>query len=39
MNKEFMAAIKQLATAKNISEDLIIEAVKNALATAYKKDY
>jgi len=39
MNKEFMAAIKQLATAKNIEEELIIEAVKNALATAYKKDY
>jgi hypothetical protein len=39
MNKEFMSAIKQLAAAKNIEEDLIIEAVKNALATAYKKDY
>ena len=39
MNKEFMSAIKQLAAAKNIEEELIIEAVKNALATAYKKDY
>ena len=39
MNKEFMSAIKQIASAKNISEEVIIEAVKNALATAYKKDY
>ena len=39
MNKEFISAIKQLASSKNISEDVIIDAVKSALATAYKKDY
>ncbi len=39
MAEDFITAVKLLANAKNISEEQIIEAIKSALATAYKKDY
>ncbi len=36
---EFLSAIKQMADEKNLSEEVIIEAVEAALAAAYRKDY
>lgn len=39
MSKEFQAAIKQLSAEKNLEESVIIQAVEQALATAYRKDY
>jgi len=35
---EFSAAISQIATEKGITVESVIESVKSALATAYKKD-
>ncbi len=37
--KKFLAAIKQIAAERGISEELIKDAVKSAFATAYKKDF
>lgn len=37
--KKFIAAIKQIAAERGISEEIILEAVKSAFATAYKKDF
>jgi len=34
-----MAAMKQIAVVKNISEALVFEAVESAFAAAYKKDF
>ncbi len=34
-----MAAINQICADKNVSPDQVLEAVKQAIATAYKKDY
>lgn len=34
-----MAAINQICSEKNIPPDLVLEAVKQAIATAYRKDY
>lgn len=39
MSKEFLAAVKQIANEKNIDEETIMEAVKAALVTAFRKDY
>jgi len=39
MSKEFLAAVKQIASEKNIDEEMIIDAVQSALITAYRKDY
>lgn len=36
---EFLSAIRQLADEKNLSEQIIMEAVEAALAAAYRKDY
>ena len=35
---EFSAAISQVATEKGITVESVLESVKSALATAYKKD-
>lgn len=39
MNKEFIKAIEQLEKEKEISKDLLIEAIESALVSAYKKNY
>jgi N utilization substance protein A len=36
---DFLSAIKQLSDEKNISREIVIEAVEAALAAAYRKDY
>ena len=38
-NKEFFAALTDLAREKGISEEAFLETLKNALASAYKKQY
>ena len=39
MNAEFILALDQIEKEKNISKDILLEAVEAALITAYKKDY
>lgn len=39
MNKEFISAIDDLETKKNISKEVLIEAIEAAVAAAYKKNY
>lgn len=39
MRSSFVAAINQICSEKNVSPDQVIEAVKQAIATAYRKDY
>lgn len=39
MQKQFIAAINQIADEKNIPKEVILETVEDALAAAYKKDY
>ncbi len=39
MKASFIAAINQICSEKNVSPDQVIEAVKQAIATAYRKDY
>lgn len=39
MQTQFTQAISQICEEKNISKDVVIEAVEQALAAAYKKDY
>src|SRR5581483_3511985 len=39
MRASFIAAINQICAEKNVSPDQVIEAVKQAIATAYRKDY
>lgn len=40
MDKDkFLAALTQIAAEKNLNEDIVLEAVKQALAAAYRKDY
>jgi len=39
MPSELSLAIKQIAEEKNISQELVIEAIETALAAAYNKDY
>lgn len=39
MRPSFIAAINQICAEKNVSPDQVLEAVKQAIATAYRKDY
>lgn len=39
MNKEFIQAIADLEKEKQISKDVLIEAIESALVSAYKKNY
>ncbi|NLG07332.1 transcription termination/antitermination protein NusA [Candidatus Peribacteria bacterium] len=39
MRASFLAAINQICSEKNVSPDQVLEAVKQAIATAYRKDY
>ena len=39
MNKEFIQAIADLEREKQISKDVLIEAIESALVSAYKKNY
>ena len=39
MNQQFIAAVNQICAEKNISYESVMEAVKSALATAYRKDF
>jgi len=39
MNQQFVAAVNQICAEKNISYEKVMEAVKSALATAYRKDF
>lgn len=39
MNKEFILAMEDLEKEKEISKDLLIEAIESALVSAYKKNY
>lgn len=39
MNREFILAIEDLEKEKQISKDLLIEAIESALVSAYKKNY
>lgn len=39
MNKEFLLALDMLEKEKGIGKEILIEAMENALVTAYKKDY
>jgi N utilization substance protein A len=39
MNREFILAVEELEREKDISKDLLIEAIEAALISAYKKNY
>lgn len=39
MNKEFIRAIEDLEKEKHISKEILLEAIKSALVSAYKKNY
>lgn len=39
MRASFLAAINQICAEKNVKADQVIEAVKQAIATAYRKDF
>lgn len=39
MRASFVAAINQICSEKNVSPDQVLEAVKQAIVTAYRKDY
>jgi N utilization substance protein A len=39
MRASFLAAINQICNEKNVKPDQVIEAVKQAIGTAYRKDY
>ncbi len=39
MRASFLAAINQICNEKNVKPDQVIEAVKQAIATAYRKDF
>lgn len=39
MHQQFMAAIRQLCNEKNLPEEVLIDIVKAAIKTAYRKDY
>jgi len=39
MNPEFIAAVKQLASERGLTEDLVFEVIEEAVAAAYKKDF
>ena len=37
MNKEFILAVEELEKEKDISKDLLIDAIESALVSAYKR--
>src|SRR3989344_1791959 len=39
MRPSFIAAINQICAEKNIAPDQVLEAVRQAIATAYRKDF
>ena len=39
MRATFLAAINQICAEKNVSAEQVLEAVQQAIATAYRKDY
>ncbi len=39
MNREFIKAVEELEKEKEISKDLLVEAIESALVSAYKKNY
>lgn len=39
MNKEFILAVEELEKEKQISKDMLIDAIESALVSAYKKNY
>jgi hypothetical protein len=39
MQSPFIAAINQISAEKNVPKDLVIDAVKSAFRTAYRKEY
>lgn len=39
MTNQFISAIEQICDEKGLSKDIVLEAVEQALAAAYKKDY
>ncbi len=39
MRASFIAAINQLCAERNVKPDDVLEAVRQAIATAYRKDY
>lgn len=39
MNQQFMAAVRQLGNEKNLPEDIVMDIVKSAIKTAYRKDF
>ena len=39
MNREFIMAVEELEKEKEISKELLIEAIESALVSAYKKNY
>ena len=39
MYKQFMAAVRQLGNEKNLPEETVVDIVKAAIRTAYRKDY
>ena len=39
MKASFIAAINQICSEKNVSPDQVLDAVRQAIATAYRKDY
>lgn len=39
MRASFIAAINQICSEKNVSPEQVLEAIKQAIATAYRKDY
>lgn len=39
MNREFIKAVEELEKEKEISKDILIEAIESALVSAYKKNY
>lgn len=39
MNQEFILALEELEREKNVSKDLLVEAIESALVSAYKKNY
>ena len=39
MKSEFQAAINQLANDRNLPREVIIDAIRSALVSAYKRDF
>ena len=39
MDKEFLAAIRQISDEKGLTEDMVVSTIEAAMAAAYRKDY